>query len=125
LQAKELGGHVRKGEKGSLVIKYGTYTKEVEGAASAEASEERRKYLKGYTVFHASQIEGVAFPEPETAPELPSSAACDRAREMVAAMPKAPAMHEGTAIPCYRRSTDSVHMPERRFFVSVNYSTVG
>lgn len=31
LQAKELGGHFRKGEKGSLVIKYGTYTKETEG----------------------------------------------------------------------------------------------
>ena len=27
-------------------------------------------------------------------------------------------MHEGTAIPCYRPSTDSVHMPERRFFTS-------
>ena len=122
LQAKDLGGYVRKGEKGSLVIKYGTYTKEVEG----EASEEKRKYLKGYTVFHASQIEGIAFPEPEAAPELPANAACDRAREMVAAMPNAPAMHEGTATPCYRRSTDSVHMPERRFFTSEEayYSTL-
>jgi len=77
LQAKDLGGHVRKGEKGSLVIKYGTYTKEAEG----EASDEQRKYLKGYTVFHASQIEGVEFPEPQNMPELPTSAACDRARE--------------------------------------------
>jgi len=114
LQAKELGGHVRKGEKGSLVIKYGTYTKETEG----EASDEQRKYLKGYTVFHASQIEGVTFPEPENVPELPASAACDRARAMVAGMPKAPAMQEGSAIPCYRPRTDSVHMPERRFFTS-------
>ncbi len=114
IQAKELGGHVMKGEKGSLVIKYGTYTKEAEG----EASDEQRKYLKGYTVFHASQIEGITFPEPESVPELPASAACDRARAMVAAMPKAPAMQEGTAVPCYRRSSDSVHMPERRFFTS-------
>jgi antirestriction protein ArdC len=114
LQAKELGGHVRKGEKGSLVIKYGTYTKETEG----EASDEQRKYLKGYTVFHASQVEGITFPEPENVPELPASAACDRARAMVAGMPKAPAMQEGSAIPCYRPRTDSVHMPERRFFTS-------
>ena len=122
LQAKELGGHVRKGEKGSLVIKYGTYTKEAEG----EASDEQRKYLKGYTVFHASQIEGIEFPQPQNVPELPASAACDRAREMVAAMPKAPAMHEGSAVPCYRRGTDSVHMPERRFFNSEEayYSTL-
>ena len=126
LQAKELGGHVRKGEKGSLVIKYGTYTKETEGASSGDASEERRKYLKGYTVFHASQIEGVEFPEPQNVPELPTSAACDRAREIVAAMPKAPTMHEGSAVPCYRPSTDSVHMPERRFFTSEEayYSTL-
>lgn len=33
IQAKELGGHVRKGEKGFLVVKYGTYTKETEAAA--------------------------------------------------------------------------------------------
>ena len=122
LQAKELGGHVRKGEKGSLVIKYGTYTKESEG----EASEEQRKYLKGYTVFHASQVEGISFPEPENVPELPASATCDCARAMVAGMPKAPAMQEGSAIPCYRPASDSVHMPERRFFTSEEayYSTL-
>jgi antirestriction protein ArdC len=118
IQAKELGGHIRKGEHGSLVVKYGTYTKESEGAASAEASEEQRKYLKAYTVFHASQVEGIAFPEPENVPELPANAACDRARAMVAGMPKAPAIHSGTAIPCYRRSSDSVHMPEPHFFTS-------
>ena len=118
IQAKELGGHIRKGEHGSLVVKYGTYMKESEGTASAEASEEHRKYLKAYTVFHASQVEGIAFPEAENVPELPANAACDRARAMVAGMPKAPAIHSGTAIPCYRRSSDSVHMPERRFFTS-------
>ena len=118
IQAKELGGHIRKGEHGSLVVKYGTYTKEPEGTASAEASEEHRKYLKAYTVFHASQVEGIAFPEAENVSELLANAACDRDRAMVAGMPKAPAIHSGTAIPCYRRSSDSVHMPERRFFTS-------
>src|SRR5258708_29381361 len=93
IQAKELGGNVRKGGHGSLVVKYGTFTKEVEGAASAEASEEQRKYLKAYTVFHASQIEGISFPAPEGTTELPANAACDRARDLVAGMPKAPAIH--------------------------------
>src|SRR5580658_4460005 len=46
IQAQQLGGNVRKGEKGSLVIKYGTYTKEIEGAPTPEESEEHRKYLK-------------------------------------------------------------------------------
>ena len=118
LQTQTLGGQVRKGERGSLVIKYGTWTKEDEGTASADESAEARRFLKGYTVFHASQIDGIEYPKAEETSELPASAACDRARAMVAGMPKAPAIHEGSAIPCYRRSSDSVHMPERCFFTS-------
>lgn len=109
LQAKELGGHVRKGEKGSLVIKYGTYTKESDDETGAA---EDRKYLKGYTVFHASQIERIDFPEPENLPDLPPSADCDRARAIVAAMSKAPDLREGSAFPCYRPESDVVWMPQ-------------
>jgi len=126
-QAMELGGHVRKGEKGSLVIKYGTYTKEDEAAPVATGeTESKRGYLKGYTVFHASQIEGIEFPQTESLAELPPNVTCDRARAIVAGMPKVPAMHEGTAIPCYRPGSDSVHMPERGYFTSEEayYSTL-
>jgi antirestriction protein ArdC len=125
IQAKELGGNVRKGEHGSLVVKYGTYTKEDETAASSEDIETRR-YLKAYTVFHASQIEGIEFPKPANLPELSITEKTDRARAIVAAMPKAPTFHEGAAIPCYRPSTDSIHMPERGFFSSEEayYSTL-
>jgi antirestriction protein ArdC len=126
IQAKELGGNVRKGERGSLVVKYGTYSKETDSAASAEESEEQRHYLKAYTVFHASQVEGITFPEVETPAELPATAACDRARALVAGMPNPPRFAEGTAVPCYRRGTDSVHMPDRRFFTGEQayYSTL-
>jgi len=125
-QAQELGGHVRKGEKGSLVIKYGTYTKETEAAPAPSDTEETRRYLKGYTVFHASQIEGIEFPKPDFLPELPATEACDRARAIVSGMPNAPAMREGTAIPCYRPGSDSVHMPERGYFTTEEayYSTL-
>lgn len=125
LQAQELGGQVRKGEKGSLVIKYGTYSKAEEATTEEEAAEERR-FLKGYTVFHASQIDGIDFPTPAALPELTLSARCDRAREMVAGMPNPPSFHEGTALPCYRPATDSVHMPETRYFTDEEayYSTL-
>ena len=125
LQAKELGGHVKKGERGAMVIKYGTYSKEAEGADSQEAGEERC-YLKVYTVFAASQIEGIEFPQPEPLPELAPSERCKRAREIVAAMPQQPEIKEGVAVPCYRPSTDSVHMPERGYFASEEayYSTL-
>jgi len=125
IQAKELGGNVRKGEHGFLVVKYGTYTKESDAASNNEPADGQRRYLRAYTVFHASQIEGISFPQAET-PQLTATAACDRARELVAGMPKVPGIFEGTAIPCYRRKTDSVHMPERRFFTSEEayYSTL-
>lgn len=119
LQAKELGGHVRKGEYGHLVVKYGTYQKEPEnGQAPDSADAETRRYLKAYTVFHASQIEGIEFPQDENLPELPLTETTDRARAIIAGMPQAPVIHEESAIPCYRKGTDSVHMPERGFFVS-------
>jgi len=123
IQAKELGGHVRKGEKGSLVVKYGTYSKEEEGTAEEG---ETRRFLKAYTVFHASQIEGIEFPAPENLPELSLSEKTDRARAIVAAMPNAPAIREEAAVPCYRPATDSVHMPEKGYFESEEayYSTL-
>jgi antirestriction protein ArdC len=117
LQARELGGHVRKGERGSLVIKYGTYRAE-EAQEDQPDETKRRGYLKGYTVFNASQIDGIAFPEVEGLAAFSPSAACDRARAIVAGMPKAPPISEGAAIPHYRPATDSIHMPERKLFTS-------
>lgn len=116
IQAKELGGNVRKGEHGSMVVKYGTYGKQEDGDAGEATEAETSRYLKAYTVFHASQIEGIEFPPPANLPELSVTEKTDRAREIVAAMPNAPAIHEGSAVPCYRPKTDSVHMPERCFF---------
>ena len=115
IQAKELGGHIRKGEHGSFVVKYGTYSKEDETAAAGEDAETRR-YLKAYTVFHASQIEGIEFPAPENLPELSITEKTDRARSIIAGMPNPPRILEGAAVPCYRPGTDSIHMPERCFF---------
>lgn len=117
IQAKELGGNVRKGERGHMVIKYGTYSKADEASEAANGEEaETRRFLKGYTVFHASQIDGIEFPSPEGLPELTITEKTARAREIIENMPNSPAIHEGSAVPCYRPKTDSVHMPERCFF---------
>ena len=118
LQAKELGGFVKKGERGGMVIKYGTYTKETEGADAQAATEEQRQYLKAYTVFNACQIEGLDFGQVEPLPAFTPSEQCSKARQIVAAMPQRPEIREGVAVPCYQPSTDSVHMPARGFFDS-------
>jgi len=120
IQAKELGGHVRKGEKGFLVVKYGTYSKAEEHAAgeasAAAGAAETRRFLKGYTVFHASQIDGIDFPPSVVPPELPLTERTARAREIVSGMPNPPEIREGGRIPCYIPGLDCVRMPERGFF---------
>lgn len=127
IQARELGGHVKKGEHGHLVVKYGTYTKQDEAApAPADEPEQTRRYLKAYTVFHASQIEGIEFPQPDNLPDLTITERTARAREIVASMPNAPEIKQGSAVPCYRPASDTVHMPERWFFSTEDayYSTL-
>lgn len=125
LQAKELGGCVRKGERGFLVVKYGTYTKEEEKAQEGDPAKQRG-YLKGYTVFHSSQIDGIEFPEPVSVPELTTTEKADRARSIIEAMPQQPAILNGSAVPCYRKHSDTVHMPNMGYFTSEEayYSTL-
>lgn len=126
LQAKELGGSVRKGERGHLVVKYGTYTKQDEVSPEGDDPVKPRGYLRGYTVFHESQIDGIEFPEPTLLPELSTTEKTDRARSIIESMPKRPPIKTGSSIPCYKQFADSVHMPDIRYFKNEEayYSTL-
>jgi antirestriction protein ArdC len=57
-QASDLSAHVRKGEKGSLVVYANSITRTEEGDNGEEAEREIH-YMKGYTVFNVEQIEGL------------------------------------------------------------------
>lgn len=57
-QALELGAHVRKGERGSLVVFADRYTKKEENE-SGEEIERQIPFMKAYTVFNVEQIEGL------------------------------------------------------------------
>jgi len=57
-QAKELGAHVRKGEKGSIVVYANTITK-TETNDEGEEQEHAIPFMKGYTVFNVEQVEGL------------------------------------------------------------------
>jgi len=71
-QAEALDAHVRKGEKGSLVVYANSITR-TEEDDKGEESEREIHYMKGYTVFNVEQIEGLpdiyyAKPEVNTTP---------------------------------------------------------
>ena len=57
-QATQLNAHVKKGEKGSLVVYANSITR-TEQDASGEDSEREIHYMKGYTVFNVEQVEGL------------------------------------------------------------------
>jgi antirestriction protein ArdC len=67
-QARELGGHVRKGEHGSPVVFASTFKKKDSTDDGLEVEAEI-PFLKEYTVFNAEQCEGL--PQHFTAPAEP------------------------------------------------------
>lgn len=75
-QAIKLGGHVRKGERGELVVYYGSAQRTDVSADGAE-TETAFRFLKAYVVFNAGQIEGLPerfHPRPSEAAALPLAA---------------------------------------------------
>lgn len=108
-QAKELGGQVRRGEKGMPVVFF-TVTKKDDG----QGEEKKKAFLKYSTVFNVAQIEGVAW----TFPELPSREHTPQqaAEQVLAGYVGGPrVLHRGSEA-VYRTSTDTVTMPEASDF---------
>lgn len=58
-QAQEIGGQVRKGESGELVVYASTLTRTETDPNTGEESEEQVPFMKGYTVFNVEQIDGL------------------------------------------------------------------
>ena len=56
-QAKELGGHVRKGETGSLVVYADRFCKTETDPETGQEVEQDIPFMKGYTAFNVEQIE--------------------------------------------------------------------
>ena len=121
IQAQELGGHVRPGEKGSPVIKVGTWNRPAPEApgttAEGEKATGKRTFLKLYTVFNACQIDGIRFPEVPKCETFTESVCAENARRIVEEMPSRPIIHEGRkSFPHYVPDTDTVEMPSRETF---------
>lgn len=128
-QAQELGGQVRKGEKGTM-IQYWKFQEErikkddngrpvlnAEGEKVKETVQLDRPKCFNAFVFNASQIDGL----PEMQKKEQSWSAVERAEHILAAS-GAKITHAAGDRAFYRLSTDSITMPERgQFDTADNY----
>jgi antirestriction protein ArdC len=109
-QAIELGGHVKKGESGELVVYANTITR-TETDDKGEETEREIPFMKGYTVFNAEQCEDL--PAHYTAKAEPSALTplqrIERADRFFAAT-CADIRHGGTRA-YYAEGPDYVQMP--------------
>mgnify|MGYP006273333863 FL=1 len=109
-QAKELGGHVRKGEKGSLVVYANTITRTEIDADTGEEEERDIPFMKGYSCFNVEQIEGLPSHYYAVAePQLDPVERIERAESFFAAT-RADVRHGGNQA-YYAVGSDYVQMP--------------
>ena len=113
-QAAELGGQVRKGEKGSLVVYANTFTKTGTDEQGAEVETEI-PFMKGYTVFNAEQIDGLPAHFYATLPPLNNEIARLESAERFFASTRATIQHGG-ARAFYSYDRDIMQMPELQAF---------
>ena len=86
-QASELDAHIRKGEKGSLVVYADSITRKETDEKTGDEIDREIPFVKGYTVFNAEQIEGL--PEvyyAKAVPNLDPVARIDHAEKYFAAL---------------------------------------
>ncbi len=123
-QANKLGGHIRKGEKSSIVTFWNVGEEKPVRDADGRELKSRPFLLRYYRVFNIEQTEGIAdkLGLGNAAPRVASIEGCEA---IVSGMPNAPRMEQdGRA--WYRPSTDTVGMPSRSLFNSAEeyYSTL-
>ena len=130
-QAQQLGGTVRKGEKGTQIIfwKINPRTKQNE---AGEEEEYKSVVLRYYVVFNLEQTEGCTLPKraqvpvdgkDDSAVEFDPIAACEAVYQH---MPSKPALQHAGGQAFYSKSQDYIRLPERVAFDSGEeyYSTL-
>ncbi|HUF73752.1 MAG TPA: zincin-like metallopeptidase domain-containing protein [Gammaproteobacteria bacterium] len=111
-QARDLGGNVRKGEKGTLVVFWKFLERRTEGTDGTE-TKSRFPMLRHYTVFNVEQCDGL--PERITNPTGAEPEAVPDLAAWVAETLSCRVDHGGERA-CYIPSVDTIKLPLRSAF---------
>ena len=131
-QAREIGGHVNKGEHGTPVLFWKWLdTKEEEHGEDASTRQPKHvPVARMYTVFNVYQCELPARLQPLLTPENTQETAehqkIAECEQILASMPQRPAIEHREARAYYRPSSDMVNMPAPELFTqaAAYYSTL-
>ena len=122
-QAQELGGSVRRGEKACPVVFWKWL--DVDEAGAGPTGKRRVPFLRYYSVFNAAQCEGIDAHVPAIDGTQRPHTPIETAEQIVAAMPRRPAVRHGLERAFYDPSGDSVGMPApERFDRPADYYNV-
>jgi antirestriction protein ArdC len=123
-QANKLGGHVRKGEKSSLVTFWNIGQERITTSADGVQRKSKPILLRYYNVFNVEQTDGIAdkLGLGKSGPRVASIEACEA---IVKQMPNAPRLEQSN-LAWYRPSSDTVGIPSKNLFATSEeyYSTL-
>ncbi|HZQ46069.1 MAG TPA: zincin-like metallopeptidase domain-containing protein, partial [Verrucomicrobiae bacterium] len=119
-QVQSLGGSVKKGERSFPVVFWKIFKEE------GDAEARRIPFLRYYSVFNLAQCEGIAVSVLQPVETSTRFQPIDRCEQVMAAMPKPPAINHHGGRACYSPSLDEISMPEAKAFESSEgyYSTL-
>ena len=121
-QANELGGHVRRGERGSISVYYSSFKKTETDVATGEEVERSIRFLRHYVVYNADQVDGLpAYFYPAAQPPQPVNPS-ERQTAIDAFFDAIPAdVRHGGSHAFYSPTFDYIQMPKRGAFRSMDF----
>ncbi len=125
-QAKQLGGHVKKGERSTPVVFWKWLERERENPETGEIETHSAPLLRYYRIFNTEQCEGIPADKVPVLENAREFHPIKEAERMVQEMPQRPIIQHEAAQAFYRPSADVVNMPAPELFTSDEeyYSTL-
>lgn len=121
-QIKNAGGQVRKGEKGTQVVYFDRIEVKDRTAGAAEDATKRIPLLRYFTVFNHAQADWAKDPLASKKVDPADVSGDDEVPEAAATIAASGAkITHGGDMACYIPATDSIRMPAKKSFVSIDH----